>query len=98
MACYCFALGSRESGFVVVRRNIECYAPAEDVQAVDDWGESYRGCDGASEMVRLVFVVETEDECYHGRRDGCEQVQLICQSDCHTDLVCYTGFGTEHFA
>ena len=68
MACDFFVLGRRESGFVVVRRNIECYAPAEDVQAVD--AESYRDCDGGSEMVRLVVVVETEDECYHGRRDG----------------------------
>ena len=69
----------------VVGSHVDSYAPAEDVQAVDAdveiGAESDR--DGGSEMVRLVVVVETGDQCYHG--DGSEQVQLVRQADCHTD-------------
>ena len=83
----------------VVGSHVDSYAPAEDVQAVDAGVESYRGCDGGSDKMRLVVVVETEDDCYHG--DGSELVQLVCRTDCHTDgkhLVCRNGFGKKQFA
>ena len=73
MACYFFALGSIDTGFVVgvVGSHVDSYAPAEDVQAVDVeiGAESDRG--GGSEEVRHVVVVETEDQCHHGKCDGC---------------------------